>query len=99
MRFCLRELALDKEPRVGVTRELPNMRTSNRSLVTAEPVSAHGKRKLEKSEQRPAPETRVQSSEMPQIADQRPVPACQTCGNVDAFPFWGTYYAETELYG
>ena len=48
MSFCLRELALDKEPRVGVTRELPNMRTSNRSLVTAEPVSAHGKQKLEK---------------------------------------------------
>jgi hypothetical protein len=43
---------------------------------------------LENSEQRPAPETRVQSSEMPQIADQRPVPDSLTCGNVDAFPFW-----------
>jgi hypothetical protein len=49
---------------------------------------------LENSEQRPAPETRVQSSEMPQIADQRPVPDSLTCGNVDAFPFWGTYNPE-----
>ena len=84
MSFCLRELALDKEPRVGVTRELPNMRTSNRSLVTTEPVSAHGKRKLEKSEQRPAPETRVQSSDMPQIADQRPGPDSLRHVGVDA---------------
>jgi Protein of unknown function (DUF2924) len=74
-------------------------RASNWSLVTVEPVSPPRKRKLEKSEQRPAPETRVQSSEMPQIADQRPVPDSLTCGNVDAFPFWRKYYAETELYG
>jgi hypothetical protein len=67
MSFCLRELALDKGPRVGVTRELPNMRTSNRSLVTAEPVSLFRKRKLEKSEQRPAPESRAQRTEIPEV--------------------------------
>src|ERR1700751_752585 len=74
-------------------------RASNWSLPTVEPVSPPRKRKLENSEQRPAPETRVQSSEMPQIADQRSVPDSLTCGNVDAFPFWGKYYAETELCG
>ena len=79
MSFCLGALALDKEPRVGVTRELPNMRTSNRSLVTAEPVSA-GKRKLEKSEQRPAAKTRPRRTKIPEIADQRPVPTSLTRG-------------------
>src|ERR1700746_1921480 len=72
-------------------------RASNWSLPTVEPVSPPRKRKLEKREQRPAPETRVQSSEMPQIADQRPVPDRLTCRNVDAFPFWGTYNPETQL--
>jgi hypothetical protein len=67
MSFCLRELPLDKEPRVGVTPELPNMRTSNQSLAIVEPVSAHGKRKLEKSEQRPAPESRAQRTEIPEV--------------------------------
>lgn len=47
MRFCLREFALDKEPRVGVMPELPNMRSLNQSLATAELVSAHGNRKLD----------------------------------------------------
>jgi hypothetical protein len=33
---------------------------------------------------------------MPEVADQRPVPASLTYGNVDAFPFWGKYNPETE---
>jgi hypothetical protein len=66
---------------------------------TVEPVSPPPKRKLEKSEQRPAPETRVQRTEMPEVAPRRPGLTSLTRGNVDAFPFWGKYYAETELCG
>ena len=36
---------------------------------------------------------------MPEVADQRPVPANLTYRNVDAFPFWGKFTAETELRG
>jgi hypothetical protein len=50
-------------------------RGPNRSPATVEPVSPPQKRKLEKSEQRPAPETRAQTTEMPEIAGQRPAPA------------------------
>jgi choline dehydrogenase-like flavoprotein len=46
------------------------------------------KRKLENSEPRSAPETRVQRTELPEVADRRPVPANLTCRNVGAFPFW-----------
>jgi hypothetical protein len=103
MSFSLRELALDERADRGcrprVTFAPVYGRSSNRSLETVEPVSPPRKRKLEKSEQRPAPETRVQRTEMPQIADQRPVPDSLTYGNVDAFPFWQKYYAETKLCG
>src|ERR1700732_2053557 len=50
----------------------PDRHYANRSLSTAEPVSASPKRKLENGEQRPAPETRTQRMEMPEIARQRP---------------------------
>jgi hypothetical protein len=103
MSISLRELALDKRVDRGcrprVTFPPVYGRSSNRSLETVEPVSPPRKRKLEKSEQRPAPETRVQRTEMPVVADQRPVSASLTYGNVDAFPFWRKYYAETELCG
>src|SRR5205807_3488262 len=56
-------------------------------------------RKLEKSEQRPAPETRIQMPELPEVADRRPVSASLTCGNVDASPYWGKFTSETELPG
>jgi hypothetical protein len=36
---------------------------------------------------------------MPEVADQRPVPASLTRGNVDAFPFCQTHNPETELPG
>jgi hypothetical protein len=74
-------------------------RASNRSLPTVEPVCRPRKRKLENSKQRPAPETRVQRAELPEVADQRPVPARQTRGNVGAFLFWGKYTPETALRG
>jgi hypothetical protein len=45
------------------------MRTSLHEII--EPVSAMPKRKLENSEQRPAPLTRPQRAEMPEIAGQR----------------------------
>src|ERR1700739_2909333 len=64
-------------------------RASNRSLPTVEPVCRPRKRKLENSKQRRAPEPRVQRTEKPEVADQRPVPARQTRGNVGAFLFWG----------
>jgi hypothetical protein len=79
--------------------QLRNGRSSSRSLASVEPVSPSRKRKLENSEQRPAPKSRAQRSEMPEVADQRPVPASLTRGNVDAFPFWGKYAPETALPG
>jgi len=54
------------------------------------------KRKLENSEQRPALETCVQKTEMPEVADQRPVPANLTYRNVDAFSFSGRLTSETH---
>jgi hypothetical protein len=36
---------------------------------------------------------------MPEVAPRRPGLTSLTRGNVDAFPFWGKYYAETELCG
>jgi hypothetical protein len=51
---------------------MPDRHYANRSLSAAEPVSAPPKRKLENGEQRPAPETRAQRTEMPEIAGQRP---------------------------
>ena len=74
-------------------------RSSNRSLATVEPVSPPRNRKLEKSEQRPAPETRTQRTEIPEVVGQRLVPAGLTCGNVDAFPYWGKFTSETALPG
>ena len=48
---------------------------TNRSLFEIEPVSTPPKRKLENSEQRPAPETQAQRTRMLEIAGQRPGPA------------------------
>ena len=56
--------------------------SANQSLSAVEPVSASPKRKLENGEQRPAPETRAQRTEMPEIADQRlgaPQPNLREC--------------------
>src|ERR1700730_13580854 len=61
---------------------MPDRHYANRSLSTAEPVPAPPKRKLENGEQRPAPGTRAQRTEMPKIARQRPAPASLTRGNV-----------------
>jgi hypothetical protein len=69
------------------------------SLATVEPVSPPQKRKLEKSEQRPAPETRAQTTEMPEIAGQRPPPASLTRGNAGDFRPRGKYTPETEPSG
>jgi hypothetical protein len=52
---------------------------------------------LEKSERRPAPETRAQTAEMPEIANQRLTPASLTNGNVDDFYRPGKISQETEL--
>jgi hypothetical protein len=87
MSISLRELAFNKRaerPRAGVAPAYG--RFSNRSLETVEPVSPPRNRKLEKSEQRPSPETRAQRTEMPQISYWRPAPTSLTRGNVDAFP-------------
>src|ERR1700738_432337 len=64
---------------------MPDRHYANRSLSTAEPVPAPPKRKLENGEQRPAPETRAQRTEMPEIARQRPAPASLTRGNISDF--------------
>src|SRR5262249_53517256 len=68
----------------STSRPLPNGHSTNRSLATVSPR----KRKLQKSEQRPAPESRVQRTERPEVVDQRPVPTRLTHWNVGAFPFW-----------
>jgi hypothetical protein len=103
MSFSLRELAFDKRadrdcrPRAGVAPAY--VRSSNRSLETVEPVSPPRNRKLEKSEQRPAPESRARTAEIPEVVGQRLVPAGLTCGNVDAFLNWGKFTSETALPG
>src|SRR6202045_2864933 len=56
--------------RAGV-RLIPEGRPAKRSLSAIEPVSATAKRKLENSEQRPAPETFSARAEIPKITDQR----------------------------
>jgi hypothetical protein len=61
-------------------------RASSWSLATVEPVSPPRRRKLENSEQRPAPETRVQRTELPEVADQRPVPANLLLLEIDGAP-------------
>src|ERR1700730_1641981 len=75
---------------------LPERHCANRSLSTAEPVSAPPKWKLENGEQRPAPETRAQRTEMPEIAGQRPAPASLTRGNINDFHRPGKISQETE---
>jgi hypothetical protein len=77
----------------------PRVHCANRSLATAEPVSAPPKRKFEKAEQRPAAKTRARRTKTPERGSRRPARRSLTRGNVDAFPFWGTYNPETELYG
>jgi hypothetical protein len=72
---------------------------ANRSLSTAEPVSAPPKWKLENGEQRPAPETLAQRTEMPEIARQRPAPASLTRGKINDFHRPGKIGQETELRG
>jgi hypothetical protein len=72
---------------------------ANRSLSAIEPVSATAKRKLENGEQRPAPETRAQRTEMPEIARQRPAPASLTRGKINDFHRSGKISQETELPG
>jgi len=57
------------------------------------------KRKLEKSEQRRAAETRAQRTEMPEIAGQRPPPAQLTRGNVGSSRQRGKISQETALRG
>jgi hypothetical protein len=74
-----------KEPIEAVRAALPERHCANRSLSTAEPVSAPPKWKLENGEQRSAPETRAQRTEMPEIAGQRPAPASLTRGNINDF--------------
>jgi hypothetical protein len=64
---------------------MPDRHYANRSLSTAEPVSAPPKRKLENGEQRPAPETRAQRTEIPEIARQRPEPASLIRGEINDF--------------
>src|ERR1700730_18448066 len=64
---------------------LPERHWANRSLSTAEPVSAPPKWKLENGEQRSAPETLAQRTKMPEIAGQRPAPASLTRGNINDF--------------
>src|SRR5580704_12370543 len=73
-----------KEPNESVDsrRRCPKDNCANRSLSTAEPVSAPPKWKLENGEQRPAPETFPARAEMPQIAGQRLGRAGVTRGNV-----------------
>jgi hypothetical protein len=72
---------------------------ANRSLSTAEPVSAPPKWKLENGEQRPAPETVAQRTKMPEIAGQRPAPANLTRGKINDFHRPGKISQETELRG
>ena len=55
---------------------------TNRSLLEIEPVSTPPKRKLESSEQRPAPETQAQRIQTREIAGQRLGPPSLTRGNV-----------------
>jgi hypothetical protein len=76
---------------------MPDRHYANPSLSTAEPVSAPPKRKLENGEQRPAPETRAQRTEMPEIARQRPAPAILTHGNVADSHTPGNNTPETRL--
>src|SRR5438067_2022021 len=59
------------DPRVGVAPAYG--RSSNRSLETVEPVSPQPKRKLENGLRRPAPKTRAQRTEIPEVVGQRPV--------------------------
>jgi hypothetical protein len=53
------------------SRPIPEGHSANQSLSAVEPVSAPPKRKLEKRQQRPAPETRPVKAEIPEIANQR----------------------------
>jgi hypothetical protein len=78
---------------------MPDRHYANRSLSTAEPVSAPPKRKLENGERRPAPETRTQRMEMPEIVRQRPAPASLSRGNINDFYRPGKISPETELRG
>src|SRR3981189_2114483 len=78
---------------------LPERHCANRSLSTAEPVSAPPKWKLENGEQRPAPETLAQRTKMPEIAGQRPAPASLTRGKINDFHRPGKISQETELRG
>jgi hypothetical protein len=78
---------------------MPDRHYANRSLSTAEPVSAPPKWKLENGEQRPAPETLAQRTKMPEIAGQRPAPASVTRGNVAGSHTPGNITPETRLHG
>jgi hypothetical protein len=54
---------------------------------------------LENGEQRLAPETLAQRTEMPEIAGQRPAAASLTRGNINDFHRPGKISQETELRG